>query len=245
MAAATGQTLKTITVDTKTAKELMQQASVAKGADRSAKVIQDNIEDLLKKSKCSSVELYKYLEIIDIKLAEEYLKVGKWPVEIQIPKSSEVLNSDGSIKWSEVPNGGYTLDEKGNAIKEKYILKEGDVIDRYGPPNGRYTSPVIENKPFNYEQRSLPYIEDPSKYHQYKVKDGFIDFKTSIETCTDPKTKIKIDAYMKKYRITYDDLNVQAGEIASGFGSAGGGIQYELPLPVNMLEDLNIIEKIK
>ncbi|WP_411167584.1 hypothetical protein ACH36K_10530 [Clostridium sp. MB05] len=37
---------------------------------------------------------------------------------------------------------------------------------------------------------------------------------------------------------SYDDLISYKGEIASGFGSSGGGIQYQLPLPVDILEEL-------
>ncbi|WP_156926567.1 glycohydrolase toxin TNT-related protein [Cohnella panacarvi] len=34
------------------------------------------------------------------------------------------------------------------------------------------------------------------------------------------------------------------GEIAKGFGSSGGGIQYELSLPVEWLEELGMIKEI-
>jgi len=49
---------------------------------------------------------------------------------------------------------------------------------------------------------------------------------------------------MEGYDLSYKDLKVQKGEIARGFGSNGGGIQYELPLPVDMLEGLGILIKI-
>jgi hypothetical protein len=39
------------------------------------------------------------------------------------------------IDWSQVPNGGYTLDGTGNAIKSPYTPKIGEVVDRYGPGN--------------------------------------------------------------------------------------------------------------
>jgi hypothetical protein len=42
-----------------------------------------------------------------------------------------------------------------------------------------------------------------------------------------------------------DDLIIQKGNIAPGFGSTGGGIQYEMPIPVDLLEGLGLIEKMK
>ncbi|THE10570.1 DUF4237 domain-containing protein [Bacillus timonensis] len=202
------------------------------------------VDDLLKKSTCPPDVLNTYLQKIDKELADEYTITGIWPEHIQIPKDPSVLKPDGSIKWEEVPKGGYVLDQKGSPIKEVHTPAPGEVIDRYGPPNGRYTSPVIDGKPFDYDQRSLPYVEDPKMYHQYQVVGGFDDLK-SIVTSSDSITKIKVEAYMRKYGLSYDDLQVQIGEIASGFGSKGGGIQYELPLPVDMLESLGILEKIK
>lgn len=207
------------------------------------------IDDLLKKSTCNVDNLTSYLKKIDeytgTNYADDFASSGKWPDEIQIPKNPSVLNTDGSIKWSEVPNGGYVLDKNGNAIKEVHIPKIGDIIDRYGPPNGRYTSPVINGKPYKYEQRSLPYVEDVTKYHQYKITSDFKDLKTYVQQFPDANVKLKVEAYMKKYKLSYDDLKIQKGYIAEGFGSSGGGIQFELPLPVNMLEDLGLLVKIK
>ncbi|MGF7046924.1 hypothetical protein J2T13_001426 [Paenibacillus sp. DS2015] len=93
---------------------------------------------MLKKSTSSVDDLTGYLKKMDAyngtNYADEFASSGKWPNEIQIPKDPSVLNADGSIKWSEVPNGGYVLDKNGNAIKEVFVPKTGDIIDRYGPP---------------------------------------------------------------------------------------------------------------
>ncbi|WP_339362091.1 TNT domain-containing protein [Vallitalea maricola] len=204
---------------------------------------------LLKLTKCDIDDLSSYLKKIDdykgTNYAEEFLSTGKWPDEIQIPKDPKVLKADGSIDWAQVPEGGYVLNDAGKAIKNDYIPSKGEIIDRYGPSNGRYTSPVIDGKPYNYDQRSLPYIEDSSKYHQYKVEGDFNNIKKYYDECTDQRLKTKIDAYMKKYKLTFDKLKVQKGNIARGFGSTGGGIQYELPLPVDMLIELKILFEIK
>lgn len=49
---------------------------------------------------------------------------------------------------------------------------------------------------------------------------------------------------MEAYDLSFEKLKIQKGEIASGFGSQGGGIQYELPLPVNLLEDLGLLKEV-
>lgn len=203
------------------------------------------VEDSVKLSNCSPNDLYKYLKKIDSESAEIYLKTGKWPKDIRIPKDPSALTVDGYINWNEVPKGGYVLDANGNAIKEVYQPKVGEIIDRHGPPNGNYASPVIDGKPFNYDQRSLPYVEDMSMYHQYVIKGDFNNIKAYVDKCTDLKTKLKVKAFMERNELTYDDLIVYKGEIAKGFGSIGGGIQYELPLPISILESLGILEKIR
>jgi hypothetical protein len=203
------------------------------------------VENLLSKSTCTKDDLYKYLRNIDSEAAELYLKTNKWPENVQIPKNPDVLNADGTIKWSEVPNNGYVLDSAGNAIREPYIPKIGEVIDRYGPSNGRFTSPVIDGKPFNYDQRSLPFIEDQSMYSQYRVKGDFNKIKEYVDNCSDIELKNQINAYMDIY---YDgDFSIAMpykGDIAPGFGGVKGGMQYQMPLSVDALEKLGLLEKI-
>lgn len=205
----------------------------------------DGIDAIMKKTTCSPTDLNQYLQNIDKGLAEKYADTGQWPEHIQVPKDPSVLNPDGSINWGEVPKGGYVLDENGNAIKETHIPEQGEVVDRYGPANGRYTSPVIDGKPYNYDQRSLPFVEDPSKYHQYKVTGDFNNIESYVNQTPDAVLREKVTTLMDAYDLTYDDLKIQKGDIAPGFGSTGGGIQYEMPLPVDLLEGLGLIEKIK
>lgn len=126
-----------------------------------------------------------------------------------------------------------------------YSPYKGEIIDRYGPTDGRYTSPVVDGNPYTYDQRSLPFVEDMSKYHQYEVKGDFNNIKSYIDNCTDLELKADVEAYINKYKITDQQLVVQRGEIAAGFGISGGGIQYQLPLPIDMLEDLGLLKLIK
>lgn len=79
-----------------------------------------------------------------------------------VTRDSKFLDSNGDIDWEKwAPNGGRVP----GTIKEGQTLDVGTVIDRYGNQYGKYTSPVG----VPYEQRALPYIENPNAYHQYEV----------------------------------------------------------------------------
>lgn len=200
----------------------------------------------LKETTCTSDELYIYLKNIDTDYAETFWKTGEWPDEIQIPKNASVLNKDGSINWTKAAAGGYKLDKDGNPIKEKFIPKIGEVIDRYGPANGRYTSPIIDGKSFEYTERSLPYVENLSNYHKYKVIGDFSKIEEYVKNCPDAKLKAQVEAIVKKYyKGDYSRLASYKGEAAAveGWGK-GGAIQYELSLTAEQLERLGLLREI-
>ena len=201
----------------------------------------------LKETTCTIDELYIYLKNIDTDYAETFWKTGEWPDEIQIPKNASVLNKDGSINWTKAAAGGYKLDKDGNPIKEKFIPKIGEVIDRYGPANGRYTSPIIDGKSFEYTERSLPYVENLSNYHKYEVIGDFSKIEEYVKNCPDAKLKVKIDATVTAYYDgDYSKLVSYKGEAATveGWGK-GGAIQYEFSLTVEQLEGLGLLREIK
>ena len=200
----------------------------------------------LKETTCTSDELYIYLKNIDTDYAETFLKTGEWPDEIQIPKNASVLNKDGSINWTKAAVGGYKLDKDGNPIKEKFIPKIGEVIDRYGPANGRYTSPIIDGKSFEYTERSLPYVENLSNYHKYEVIGDFSKIEEYVKNCPDAKLKAQVEAIVKKYyKGDYSRLASYKGEAAAAEGwGKGGAIQYELSLTVEQLERLGLLREI-
>ena len=199
----------------------------------------------LKETTCTSDELYIYLKNIDTDYAETFWKTGEWPDEIQIPKNASVLNKDGSINWTKAAAGGYKLDKDGNPIKEKFIPKIGEVIDRYGPANGRYTSPIIDGKSFEYTERSLPYVENLSNYHKYKVIGDFSKIEEYVKNCPDAKLKAQVEAIVKKYyKGDYSRLASYKGEAAVEGWGKGGAIQYELSLTVEQLERLGLLREI-
>lgn len=211
-----------------------------------------NIDNLItlanKGTTCTHDELFKYLSQYDAwkkttNYADDFIKNGVWPDEAQVPKNSNVLNSKGKIDWKQVPKNGFVLN-KGKAIKGDYVPRINEIIDRYGPSDGRFTSPVIDGNPYSYDMRSLPYIEDMSKYHQYEVIGDFNNIEKYYDKCTDLDLKLDMLDYMAEYDLTFNNMKVQKGNIAKGFDSSGGGIQYQLPLPVDMLIGLKILKEI-
>ena len=170
----------------------------------------------LKETTCTSDELYIYLKNIDTDYAETFWKTGEWPDEIQIPKNASVLNKDGSINWTKAAAGGYKLDKDGNPIKEKFIPKIGEVIDRYGPANGRYTSPIIDGKSFEYTERSLPYVENLSNYHKYKVIGDFSKIEEYVKNCPDAKLRQLLRNTIKEIIVDWLHIKEKQQQLKDG-----------------------------
>lgn len=187
------------------------------------------VANLWRKSKCSNDELYNYLlKNVNEDVANKFLKEGKWPDGIQIPKNSSVVNPDGSINWSKAAEGGYTLRADGTAIKHEFKPQIGEIIDRYGNANGRYTSPIIDGKPYSYTERSLPYVEDLSNYHQYEVVGDFNKLEEYVKNCKDVNVKNDVEDIINLYFSgDYNKVIAYKGEIAGikGWGT-GGGIHH-------------------
>ena len=79
-----------------------------------------------------------------------------------VVRDLKFLDADENIDWEKwAPNGGRVP----GTIKENQTIPAGTIIDRYGSQWGKYTSPAG----VPYEQRALPYIENPNAYHKYEV----------------------------------------------------------------------------
>ena len=79
-----------------------------------------------------------------------------------VVRDTKFLDADGNIDWEKwAPNG----ERVPGTIKENQTIPAGTIIDRYGSQWGKYTSPAG----VPYEQRALPYIENPNAYHKYEV----------------------------------------------------------------------------
>jgi hypothetical protein len=204
------------------------------------------IDEIRAKSTLSDAELEKYLRNSNEygpAIADEFARTGHLPDNVQIPKDPSVLTPDGKIDWSQVPEGGYVLDGAGNAIKHQYTPQSGEILDRYGPPDGRYTSPVPEGAPYSYDQRSLPYVENPNHYHQYEVTGDLGDLKGAYERA--PQS-VRDELLKPGSGFKPEYLNAQGyrGDIAGGFDVTGGGVQVQLPLSVEVLEKLGLVKEV-
>lgn len=192
-------------------------------------------------SSLTDEQLQTYLEQNYPEYADDFANTGTLPPDVQIPKGPEVLQPDGSIDWSQVPGGGYRLDPNGDPIRTPHTPQVGDVLDRYGPPEGRYTSPVPEGAPYTYDQRSLPYVENPAHYHQYEVVGDLSDVQGAFDRAPQ---HVQDELLAGGLRPEYLGSQGYRGDIAPGFGSTGGGVQVQLPLTAQQLIALGLLKEI-
>lgn len=161
----------------------------------------------------------------------------------ELVRSPEFLDSNGNIKWPKAD--GFVVDDFGNAVKYNANLQKGQIIDRYGNSNGRFTSPVNENI-MDYESRGLPYPESSKPYIQYNIKENINiqNVQKSYDNLS-PYLKTELNEAMINYGFTLNDIaNPQAGKISTVF-NGGGGTQIELGTSVYWYEKLGLIEVVK
>lgn len=204
---------------------------------------------LLKKSSVSEEDLIKYLESIDnynaknkgtvTNYALEYKNKGKWPDEVQIPRQESFLDKNGCIDWETwAPNGG----REGVVLKgEDFSPQKGSLIDRYGSPDGRYASPIIDGKPYAYEQRSLPFVEDSRQYHVYEVQ--FDSIFECINSIKDEKLRIALLSEYKTIAFSNEKFIFSSSKIAPAFNQQGGGIQYEFGFTIKTLLKIGYLKE--
>ncbi len=177
-----------------------------------------------------------------------YAQTGVWPADVQIPRGPEVLAPNHKVDWSQVPHDGFAT--RTGSDGEVIVAREdghpaaGTLVDRYGP-GGRFTSPIGEDGPADYASRSLPYVEDPAHYHQYEVTGDLSDIPAAVRNHPDAELRQEIANLMNAYQLSFDDLRVQVGPIAPGFGQRGGGTQYLFPLSTDMMERLGLIKEVR
>lgn len=205
---------------------------------------------LVEQSDCSVPMLLKYILVtggVEEESAKSFLAQGTWPDGLSVPASDAVLTQEGRIDWSQAPENGYTLDAQGKPVKAVYVPQMNEVIDRYGSSTGRYTSPVNGAVPYSYDDRSLPYVEDVSSYHQYRVTGDISRLEEYVNACRsqDAATADLIDRMVNQYyQGDIHNMKVYSGEVAPAFGHKGGGIQYEFPLSIDILCRLGILQEV-
>lgn len=132
----------------------------------------------------------------------------------------------------------------GHAVIGRIELKPGDLVDMFGNEDEVYVFPVIDGKPFNYEQRASPYVENPTLYHQYKVIQHFSELDNLIQNA-EPALTQKIRQFMRQAGLGADGLVAVQSRIGPRFGSAGGALQIKLPLPVGLLKQLGVLQEVE
>ena len=154
------------------------------------------------------------------------------------------MDDAGDIKWP--PANGFEVDSAGNAITHDANFQAGQVIDRYGSPEGRFTTLVENGTPASYDFRGLPYPEEMQTYHQYRVTQD-INHESVQQAYNNLKPKVRedLDDAMTKFDFSLDDIaNPQQGQIADVFDS-GGGTQIKLATSADWYEQLGLIKEIK
>ena len=88
-------------------------------------------------------------------------------LKLRADLDNNYFDDNGGLHW---PDDDGALDGWHDAP-----LQPNDVIDRYGDPKGKYSSPVPMDADGNllegesYDSRALPYDQDQMDYHQYRV----------------------------------------------------------------------------
>lgn len=137
------------------------------------------------------------------------------------------------------------------------------MFDRVGTPAGRCVGEVGEDGSCaTREERSIPYhlteknITDEPSYHRYEAMQDFT--RNNIENAIDnsnysPNEKSQMHQEVERYydykREKYGDGDGLAyGQIAPMFedttGSTGGGYQYDMPLNMDQLYNIGMIDEI-
>ncbi|RDX01509.1 hypothetical protein UR08_07495 [Listeria kieliensis] len=164
----------------------------------------------------------------------------------ELVRSPDYLDEAGEIKWPPKGTDGFVCDSGGKPIKTDANLKAGQVIDRYGDPFGKFTSPVEEGKILEYDTRGLPYPESVKPYHQCEVtKDINLENVKEAFNSLNGSAKDELMDDMRDFNFTFEDIaNPQKGKIAEVFG-AGGGTQIQLGTVVDWYERLGLMKELK
>ena len=180
-----------------------------------------------------------------------------------VPESSDYLK-DGAISRAETADGNHSSwinyewpdndgfktenDIDGNPVvdKQETTIHKGDVVDRVGHNGGRFTSPVENGEPGSVESRALPYhftegnIENEPSYHQFRAKGDITpeNIQDKISNISDPVKQKSLQREFDK-----GDGKTYEGEIGHAFADGdGGGIQYHMPMSIQSLIDLDLLE---
>ena len=148
-----------------------------------------------------------------------------------------------------------------NILDKHAVIEKGIILDRLGPSNGSFLSPLDENnEPYSISKRALPYLfleksvcEEPS-YHVY-VSTERITKKMILKKLQEPnklKPLVKDHLLRRMHEgnikgdLKNDILFGGVGEVVEfGTQGDGGGTQYRTCIPVRALIDLGLLKEDK
>ncbi len=179
--------------------------------------------------------------------------------DVLVPGSSDYIKDDPitkykneywiNYKWPEETAAEPYPEFEGKPIEDAEIAK-GQIIDRIGPPYGKYISPVMGNGSiYSVAERAIPYwfiakeLENEPSYHRYRVLDT-INRDTIIHAIEasrelEPNEKAFFLNEVNKKPILYGGV---APVVGFGIQGEGHGLQYRLSLPIQVLLDIQLIE---
>ena len=181
---------------------------------------------------------------------DAYLKKEEHPV-----LNNTVINRC-FVNYDWPPDGGF------KGTKTEATLHKGDMFDRIGDSEGMYVSPIEYGKLFNREERALPYylleetIRREPAYHVYEVVEDFERLPEKVCNSNDNAILLgylkgaKLDGFEKGMSLREFISRkgyrkpIPKGRVASCFGKIGGGIQIKLPLSIQSLLELEMIQEI-
>jgi hypothetical protein len=190
-------------------------------------------------------QLADYLDVKDPKAGAVFRDEGKWPEDQRVPADASFLGEDGLVDWEDIPYKGFALNDSGaSIIDENPHLPAGTLLDRAGSPDGVFVSPVPhDGVPYTHEQRATPWVRDEGLEHVYRTTGDLGDIRGAYDRSSALRQEI-FDRSMIKHKMTWDRMHARQGPIARAFGLPGGGEQILLPMSVQDLMDIGLIEEI-
>lgn len=156
---------------------------------------------------------------------------------------------DGKIRRVVEVNYNWPENEFCSDAEENVVIEVGTVLDRLGSSDGSFLSPLNEHgSPFTVAARALPYlfmersVEYEPSYHRYRVIKAI-----SKQAIADNLNHIK-SIEVKNYCELRLRGGIKFGTVANvdafGVQGYGGGKQYLICVPVQVLIDLDFLEVI-
>ncbi|MEV7609783.1 hypothetical protein AB0N61_09895 [Microbacterium sp. NPDC089320] len=131
----------------------------------------------------------------------------------------------------------------GRALTREPVPAGAEVWDMYGPVNTRYVYLVENGQPAPYAERSLPWVENPSAYHQFAVIGDCAHVRAAYERSDDSALRRDLEDLVEIGYYRWDEP-IYSGRVAPAFGEPGGATQLVLPLPLTFYLRLGLIREL-